>query len=193
MRSRVTTKRGDTGLTSALSGDRYAKSHPIMECCGKGDALRAHMARCRLAFLDSSEEDREELAEFFLWLTHTTFLIGAQCSDPFDKHPEYRKLDLMPRHLEKLESAQSALEARIDVGRVFIAAASTELAAEVDVLCTVARDFERAIVALKDTAPDFKADPILAFTNRLSDYFFVLARYLEKGNHIAVDYGLLET
>lgn len=192
MPSKVTTKRGDGGETTALSGDVYPKAHPVMECCGLVDSLRAHTALSRLQILESGREDAAELDEFLFWLLHTFFLIGTQCNDPLNKRREYHKEDISPKHLNELESAQADLEGRVDLERVFIASASNTLAAQVDVTCTVARDLERSIVALKKHYRDFDVEHILPFVNRLSDYLFILARHLEDGEHTALDYGVLD-
>ena len=66
------------------------------------------------------------------------------------------------------------------------------LAAAADLTTTVARRLERDVVRLCEAIPDFEGKDILAFVNRLNDYFFVLARYLEEGNHVTVDYSLLD-
>lgn len=192
MHSHVTTKGGDRGETGSLGGDRYSKSHVIMECCGKVDALRAETALCRILMLESGRSDAEALAAQLLWILHTYFLIGAQCNDPLDKHPEYRKEDLAARHLERLEAYQAELEARTPLGRTFIAGASNALSARLDIACTSARTLEREIVRLKEQVPSFNSEHIVAFVNRLSDFLFVLARCVEDGEHLEVNYDCLE-
>ncbi len=192
MRSPVTTKRGDQGMTTAISGLSYPKSHLVIECSGRVDALRAHTALARLRVLESGRADAAESAEFLFWLLHVCFLIGAQCSDPLDRHPEYRHEDMGPGHLAKLEAFQAALEGRVTLPRSFIVSASSVLAAELDVATTVARDLEREIVRLKEAFPEFNAEHILVFVNRLSDSLFMLARSFEDGIHTAVDYSSLE-
>lgn len=192
MPSKVTSKQGDEGNTRALSGDTYRKSHPVMSCTGALDTLRAYTALLRIQVLQSERADAEELAETLLWIIHTTFLIGSHCSDPRDKHPEYRKIDLGPSHLSTLEAHQAKLEADLDLGRTFIAAASNTLAAHADVTCTLTRAFERKVVALGELEPSFNLKDILPYTNRLSDFFFVLARHFEDGEQIPLDYGILD-
>ena len=187
-RSNVTTKRGDRGDTNTISGERYSKSHLIIECCGKLDTLRAETALCRLMLMESGREDADDLAEFLLWILHVYFLVGAQCNDPLNKKPEHRREDVSPRHVERLEEFQADLEARAPVGRVFIASASNRLAAHIDLACTAARAFERDVVRLREQYPAFEGDAILTFTNRLSDSLFVLARFVEDGNHTPLDY-----
>jgi cob(I)alamin adenosyltransferase len=191
-RSQVTTKRGDRGKTSAISGDTYSKSHVIMEVCGSVDSLRAHTALARLCVLESDRPDAAEHGAFLLWLMHVYFLIGSACSDPLNKHPEYRKMDVSADHLEKLEAVQARLESRTRLPKKFIAGASNRAAAQIDIVSTQARALERDIVRLMEMIPEFTADSILPFVNRLSDTLFMLARALEDGNHITVDYGILE-
>lgn len=192
MPSQVTTKRGDQGDTTTIAGDRLSKSHPILECCGHVDALRAYTALCRLKTLESDLPERESLAEFLLWISHVYFLIGAQCNDPENKHPEYRRLDIGEAHLKRLEAAQEELETRVRLPRQFIVAASTTLAAHFDIACIHARTLERSVVRLKEAVPAFDAGVILAWVNRLSDYLFLLARECEKGAYTTVDYDLLQ-
>lgn len=191
MKSQVTTKRGDLGETVTIAGDCLSKSHPILECCGKVDALRARTAMCRLAIEQSGCPDADNLVSILKWLLHTYFLIGAQCNDPLDKHPEYRKADLAPRHLEILEGHQAAIESVLELPKAFIVGASSRTAGEVDLACISARDLERSLVCLKELEPAFQAEHILKFLNRLSDFLFVLARHLEGGKHITVDYGMV--
>ncbi len=192
MKSQVTTKNGDQGTTRTLGGEVLSKGHPILECTGRLEELRAHLARIRLRIIEDQPAEAETLSAFLFWLLHGCFLIGTEVNDPLRKHPEFRRGEIGPKYLEKLEAEQQRLEASTPLPRAFIATASTLLAAEVDVAVAVARAFERSLVRLKETTPEFEADNLLAFSNRLSDYLYILARYLESGLHTPVDYGFLE-
>lgn len=192
MRSQVTTKRGDAGETVTLGGDTYPKSHPILECCGVLDTLRAETALARAQLLDSGRPDAGEWGDVLLWLLHTYFSMGSQCNDPLNKHPEYRKRDLTPAHLDRLEAEQARLEASMKLPKAFIVSASNALSAQFDVACTAVRTFERSVVRLKETVPEFDTTVILPFVNRLSDFLYLLARRLEDGHHLTVDYDVLK-
>ena len=192
MKSHVTTKQGDAGQTRTLGGDIESKGSVVLECTGCVDALRAHLALLRLQILDEQPKDAERIGAFIFWLLHCCFLLGAEVNDPRRKHPEYRKAELSPVHLARLETEQQFLESRLELPRAFIVSASTRLAAQVDVVATVARTLERTLVRLKEAVPEFESDAILAFTNRLSDYLYILARYLEAGTHLNVDYSVLQ-
>jgi cob(I)alamin adenosyltransferase len=188
MKSKITTKVGDNGESMALSGQWLSKADPIMECVGCVDELRAHTAQLRLSLL---AEGAEELASLLEWLMHLYFVVGSACSDPLEKHPERHPARLVPEHLQKLEAEQMRLEEQLSLPDGFILCATTPCAAQADVTATVARRLERAVVCMMDAQPEFRSGLVIAFVNRLSDYLYVLARYIEDGLHHTVDYNVL--
>ena len=192
MNSRVTTKQGDAGHTRALSGDHYSKSHLIMECVGSVDELRAHTALARIMVLQERAREQERVANFLLWLMHTYFLVGTECSDPLVRRPEYRRCALASRHLTRLETEQMRMESRIDLGRAFIVSATNVVSAQIDVAATFARRLERNVVRLKEDYREFDAAMMMVFLNRLSDTLYILARYLDGPKLHAVDYAALD-
>jgi cob(I)alamin adenosyltransferase len=155
------------------------------------DELRAQTALARQMVLGEDLPDGDQVAGFLLWILNTYFLIGTACSDPREEHPEYWRGKLEDRHLAILEAEQARLEDAIELPPAFIVSASSPVAAQVDVARAVARRFERAVVQLKEAEPSMDATVILRFANRLSDFLFVLARYLDN-EHLVVDYGVLE-
>jgi cob(I)alamin adenosyltransferase len=110
IRSQVTTGRGDGGDTTALDGQSYSKSHPIMECVGTLDELRAQTSVLRLGIIGHQPAEREPIAEFLLWLIARYFSIGSSCSDAENKHPEHHPHKLTAEDVAKLEAEQSRLE-----------------------------------------------------------------------------------
>ena len=189
-RSQITSKRGDHGETTTLGGDDVSKSHPIIDCCGYVDELRAHVALLRQQIQAKYPNDAET-ADFLFWLLHCCFAIGSQCSDPRNAQPGYRQVDLGDEHINRLEDFQGKLEEEVKLPRKFIVSASNPLAAQTDVLTTYVRRLERAIVRLKEAEPSFTCDIILVFVNRLSDTLYMLARKFDDGNYQTVDYDVL--
>jgi len=192
MKSQVTTKAGDQGETGTLGGDRFPKSHPIMECVGSLDELRVQTAMARLLIIEKNREDGREIVDFLFWLLHVYFLIGSACSDPFDRHPEYRRGRVSRTHLDKLEAFQQRIEEQTPLPPAFVVSPASLLAAQFDLVCTHVRRLERALVRLKETIPEFDASDILAFVNRLSDSMYMLARCVEKPVHCTIDYDVLD-
>ncbi len=189
--SRITTKRGDAGSTRTLGGDTVSKGAPVIECTGAVDALRTQTALLRLRLLEQRPED-EQTAAFLFWLLHACFAMGAAISDFRNRHPEYRKTDIGPAHVARLEAEQARLEATLALPKDFIVSAGNLLAAEADLTATVARALERNLVRLRERERGFACEHLLVFVNRLSDYFFILGRHLEDGQHLTVNHGLFD-
>ncbi len=191
MKSHVTTKQGDRGETRTLAGTLVSKSDPIIACTGWVDGLRAQTALLRLEILEQGPETDATVVDFLFWLLHTYFLLGAITSDPRNEKPEYHRGAIGPQHLSRLEEMQAGLEARLELPRSFIVSATNRVAAQADVTTTVARALERSLVELAEAVPEFDAADCVAFVNRLSDFFYILARHLEQGRHLPVDYSVL--
>jgi len=191
MTSRVTTGHGDAGFSRTLGGDSLPKSHLIMEAVGATDEFRAQTALLRQLLLRERPDDHESAA-LLRWIMVASFPIGTECSDPARAKPAYRAVELKAAHLAKLEEAQARMEAAIEWPNAFISGGATVLAAQADVAATSVRTLERRIVALREAYPDFAGEIIIPFVNRLSDTLYVLARYLEDGEHDPVHYDLLD-
>ena len=189
MKSQVTTHYGDEGMTRTLSGIRAPKHHPILEAAGDLDTFRSHLALLRLDLLEEAGRPHEEEAAFLWWLLHVCFLMGSAVSDPGRAHPEFRQGEIDEAYIQRLESEQMRLEEKVRLPHAFIVSASNRCAAEADIAATLARRFERRLTALKEAEPAFACAALLVFVNRLSDYLFILARYLDGGTYQTVDYS----
>ena len=192
MKSQVTTKQGDEGRSRALGGEIVSKSDPIMECTGCVDEARAQTALFRLQLIEAAPNHVEEYDEFLVWLLHMYFVIGAVCSDPRNQKTEYHKRAVQSKDIERLERRQAIWEEQTPLPKAFVLSATNTLSARADIVCTVVRRLERALVRLNEAVPEFQAEVLLVFVNRLSDTLFIMARRLEAGKHLTVDYALLD-
>lgn len=191
-RSMVTTRRGDKGTTVSLAGDDLPKHHAVMEAVGAVDEARAHLAMLRLRLSEADAPDGDAIRACVTRVMHGLFAIGAACSDPEDRKPDYHPVRIGPQHITWLEDEQTRLEAQVELARSFVVGASNEAAAQADIACTVVRRLERRLSALMHAYPAMDAQHVLVFVNRLSDYLFIAARYLEGGKHEPVDYSQLD-
>jgi len=191
VKSNVTTGKGDSGQTRALDGTQFEKCHPMMEALGTLDTLRTHTALLRLQLQEKYPEETRQI-KFLLFLLHTYFLIGTTISDPQMRKPEWHRGEITTKHLQRLESEQQHLEEDLTLPHSFIVSATNPIAAQADITASTARAFERRFVAFCQSTPEFQHPTCLAYINRISDYFFILARQLEKGLHQPVDYSTLE-
>lgn len=189
MASLVTTKQGDQGVTKTLGGQTVSKSDIIMEVVGTIDELRAVIGIAKNCANEGLNPQKELVTDILEYVSHVTFLIASRCSDPHNKFPEYRKYELQPAHIQRIEQIQSQLESSLELPRAFIVCASSLLSSYLDLACAVARRVERRIVQLALEIEAFDDQVIRVFMNRLSDLLFILARSVEGNNFQVVDYS----
>lgn len=160
---KIYTKTGDEGQTQVYTDDvlRVKKHDRILECYGTLDELNAHTGRliCDL----ESDNIPAILPHIQQALLQVGFAISAstQLSD--------KDLQLLEQEIDTLDNQLPALTE-------FIIPGGTRAAAQAHVCRTVTRRAERKLVALSE---EHEVLPLcLAYVNRLSDFFFVFARWL---------------
>ena len=168
------TRTGDSGTTSLVGGQRIAKTHIRLEAYGTVDELNSHIGL--LISLITDDVDRALLTE----VQNLLFSIGSMLATDTSAR-DYRPGRYVTNDdVTVLENAIDAAEEGLPGWRGFILPGGTTAAAQAHVCRTVCRRAERRIYALAAEA-DVDAQ-LLAYMNRLSDYFFALAK---KINHSA--------
>jgi cob(I)alamin adenosyltransferase len=165
---KIYTKTGDAGQTGLFGGSRVSKSHIRVEAYGTVDELNAF-----IGLLHDSLSD-EPVRELLRQIQHRLFSIGAAlAADPAG--PSLPP-DLKPDDIALLEEAIDTMTQTLPPLRHFILPGGFPTVSLAHVCRTVCRRAERIVVALheQETVPE----EVLQYLNRLSDYFFVLARYL---------------
>lgn len=164
---KVYTKSGDDGSTSLFSGGRVGKDHPRIEAYGTLDELNSTLGllMCEPLPDGTAEEIREVQSRLFdlggaLADARGTLALGPEA---FDTRVLEQWIDAMSRGLPELKA--------------FILPGGSRPAALAHVARTLCRRAERRVLSLmgEDTPVPEGAVP---FLNRLSDYFFVLARFI---------------
>lgn len=172
-KSRLYTGGGDDGTTSLVGGERARKDSLRLDAYGTIDEFSAFLGW--LAAMPLETEIEEELKE----VQNRLFDIGGyMASNPGDTGlPPVKALDESRREIEGWIDRLDASTPKI---RAFVLPGGCEAAARAHVARTVCRRAERRIVAL---AREEEVDEeVLRYFNRLSDYLFILSRYL---NHKA--------
>ncbi|MCC6282678.1 MAG: cob(I)yrinic acid a,c-diamide adenosyltransferase, partial [Saprospiraceae bacterium] len=102
------------------------------------------------------------------------FTVGATLASDPDKHPPTP--DLVSEDITLLEQEMDVMDAGLPPLKNFILPGGHTSVSVCHVCRTVCRRAERLVVALHQTDPVDTL--ILQYLNRLSDYFFMLARQL---------------
>jgi cob(I)alamin adenosyltransferase len=171
---KIYTKKGDQGSTSLIGGDRVLKSHDRIEAYGTIDELNSHIGILR-SFVN------DDINPFILKeLQDRLFTIGSILASAPDSKMVVP--DLHAADTEMLENAIDKMNEELPVLRTFILPAGSMHIAQCHVVRCVCRRAERLVVNLNEMEPIDEL--ILQYLNRLSDYLFVLARYIAFKSNI---------
>jgi len=157
---KVYTKKGDDGTTSLLSGKRTAKITPKIKAVGALDELNSFVGQV-------VAKSRADLG--FESLQWDLFNMGAMVINDNGMELE----TITEEGITALEDAMDLLQAQLPPLKNFILPRGSELVTAIHICRSVCR---RAEIACLEADTD---EIIVKYLNRLSDYFFVLARYTD--------------
>lgn len=168
-KSSIYTKGGDKGMTSLLGGKRVAKHHLKIEAYGTVDELMAHTALVR----DMSDDKmvKEQLLVVLDRLMSAASIIAAEGNELPENMPSLSEDDI-----DYLERAIDQMDHELPKLTSFILPGGIPSSSQAHVARTVCRRAERIILKLGDE--EVVEDIIMKYFNRLSDYYFLLARKL---------------
>ena len=159
----VTTKTGDKGETSLIGGKRVLKCDDRVEAYGSVDELSAF-----IGVLYDSLPEEDETRPFLMQIQRDLFTIEAVFACPGD--PPFPRL--AEESLTELEAVTTSIENELPPLREWVIPGGKIAASHSHVCRTVCRRAERQAVKIGANGVE------LQYLNRLSDYFFVLARKL---------------
>ncbi len=164
---KIYTRGGDSGETSLIGGVRLPKHHPRVEAYGTIDELIAWIGMLRSA--PDRQIPHDELAAIQADL--------MSCSAIIATHQSARVPDnITIPGTDRLESAIDRMEGELPRLTSFILPGGEKAAATANLARTVCRRAERAVAYISETE---KREPdISAYLNRLSDYLFVISRWI---------------
>jgi cob(I)alamin adenosyltransferase len=171
MSSKIYTKTGDLGKTGLIGGTRVPKNHIRIESYGTVDELNANIGLLRDQLTD--EHDREILRE----IQDRLFTIGSSLACDPDKEIKMKIPDLNESDILLLENEIDNMNKILPEMKSFILPGGHTTVSIAHICRTVCRRAERLIVELTHEETQ-SPSLIIKYMNRLSDYLFVLARYI---------------
>lgn len=169
---KIYTKTGDKGKTSLSSGERVLKSALRVNAYGTVDELNSYIGFLR-TFKPPLQPDTDDL---LFKIQNELFTAGTHLSSTQIKSEMSIKLN--PQLPLDLETAMDTMTQELPPLKNFILPGGHVSAAQAHVCRTVCRRAERLCVELNENEPSPALNEIILLLNRLSDYFFVLARHL---------------
>lgn len=164
---KIYTRTGDNGTTALIGGLRAGKDSARIEAYGTVDELNSY-----IGILTTYPKCPPEERSLLIFTQNKLLNLGAYLANP-----SATSADITSADIARLEASIDSMEHMTPPVDQFILPGGCTLSAQAHVARTVARRAERRIVALAATEHT-AIDPLaLAFINRLSDWFYMFARY----------------
>jgi len=173
--TKVYTRSGDRGQTSLVGGQRVGKDDRRLEAYGTVDELNSHIGLLS-AHISAGAPGSPDIAAALERIQSTLFQLGGHLATDQATTPLYPSTRVPSAETLWLEQQTDQLQAQLPPLQGFILPSGTTAAAQCHVCRAVCRRAERRIVALSK-ATEVGGDE-LKYINRLSDYLFVLARFI---------------
>jgi cob(I)alamin adenosyltransferase len=171
MAFKIYTKTGDKGKTSLIGGTKVPKSHIRIESYGTIDELNSFIG------LVSDQLQEQEIKAFLKAVQDRLFTIGSSLACDPDKEPLMKIPDLKEEDIQQLEQSIDAMNVILPEMKNFILPAGHPAVSTTHIARCVCRRAERICVNMHEQ--EIFVEPlVIKYLNRLSDYLFVLARYI---------------
>lgn len=168
MATKIYTKTGDDGTTGLFGGARLPKDHVRIEAYGTVDELNAVIG------LLMSGAPGPKVHEWLQTIQSRLFTIGSNLAS--DPAKEMITPDLLEEDVLMIEQAIDEMQEVLPPLRHFILPGGSIAVSTAHLARTVCRRAERRVVSLSQISE--VEHRILLYLNRLSDFFFVLARWI---------------
>ncbi len=171
MAQKIYTKTGDKGTTSLIGGTKVSKSHIRIESYGTVDELNSWIGVVSDHINDvATQQTLKEIQD-------RLFTIGSSLACDPDKETKLKIPDLHETDVEFLEKKIDSMNENLPEMKSFILPGGAAAVSFSHVARCVCRRAERTCVAMQIDEQDVE-DLVIKYLNRLSDYLFVVARYV---------------
>lgn len=173
--TKIYTKTGDKGSTSLLGGTRVPKYHIRIEAYGNADELCSYIGLIRDCTTNKNIKDDLLIVQEKLFELQA--LLSCEDKSFYEKLPQLNNTDIT-----WLESKIDKMNEVLPELKYFILPGGNMANSFCHVARCVCRRTERIVIHLSEQYP---IDEIIyIYLNRLSDYLFVLARFIALDNKI---------
>ncbi len=171
MAIKIYTKTGDKGTTSLIGGTKVSKSSLRIEAYGTVDELNSWIG------LVSDQFNKKKTKKVLGEIQDRLFTIGSSLACDPDKETKLKIPDLKEEDVLLLEKEIDKMNEKFPEMKSFLLPGGHVAVSTAHVARCVCRRAERACVSLQEN--NSFIDPfVIKYLNRLSDYLFVLARFI---------------
>lgn len=171
MAFKIYTKTGDLGKTSLIGGTKVPKNNIRIDAYGTIDELNSFVG------LTADQLNHEHSKIILKEIQDRLFTIGSSLACDPDKESKLKIPDLKETDIELLEKEIDKMNEDLADMKSFILPGGHVAISTAHVTRCVCRRAERLCVNMQEH--DLFVDPlVIKYLNRLSDYLFVLARFI---------------
>lgn len=167
---KIYTRTGDKGTTSLIYGERVAKTDPRVEAYGTIDEANSMIGIAVSLLEQVTFDEKKKITEQLHQVQTLLYHVGSELSTPAGKKVPW---ELQENHVKELEKWIDELDELLPPLKNFILPGGHPAGANLHAARTIVRRAERRAIHIDEVNP-----LVLAYLNRLSDYLFVAARYI---------------
>ncbi len=182
-KSAVYTRSGDKGETSLVSGSRLAKDDFRIELYGDVDELNSHLGH-GISLLAPAKIMNDDFYMLMSQVQSSLFDLGSQLACESEHWEKFQLPQIETSLINDLEKNIDLMDEELPKLKSFILPGGSQAASYFHIVRTVCRRVERKLVHFSNDGHALPQNS-LSLLNRLSDYFFVLGRYINFKMSIA--------
>ncbi len=175
---KIYTKTGDEGLTGLVSGNRISKSDDRIDLYGDIDELNSYLGVVHQYLKDKNAK------ELLYKVQSALFDLGSNLACEEENRSRYKLPQVHLDLVSGLERSMDDMDQELPKLKSFVLPGGSILASHLHVARTICRRVERKLVHFKLKSGENLPENALIFLNRLSDYFFMLSRYVNYKENI---------
>lgn len=177
-KAKVYTRTGDKGTTGLVSGNRISKADSRIDLYGELDELNSRVG-VGVSYLVLDVEFKN-VVDFLHHIQSAIFDLGSNLACEVENRAKYNLPQISDEYISDIEHEIDRMDGELEPLNSFILPGGTHAAAAFHVCRTGARSVERKLIHYFETTGEELPQNSAIFLNRLSDYFFMLSRYINK-------------
>lgn len=174
---RIYTKGGDKGKSSLADGTRVFKHHKRLETYGTCDELLSFLGVLLASLKNFELKSSTVLEGSIIRVQNQLFSLSSELAHPNYTSAQYKSFLIEEPHINTLEKEIDSWDESLESLKNFLIPGSHILSAQAHVCRSVCRRAERCVSVLSEE--ETIREDIIKYLNRLSDWLFMLARYLD--------------
>jgi cob(I)alamin adenosyltransferase len=171
---KIYTKKGDNGITYLYDGSLVKKSEQIFDVLGNSDDLGSNIGMLIALISESHIDTRDSIIKLLREIQGNLQHINSELATPNPKQ-HHKLVKISETEVIGLEETIDMMEIFNDKLTCFILPGVTVVDSQSHICRTATRKLERELYKVGCENPF-----IMKYINRLSDFFFVLARFICK-------------